>query len=110
VTKSQLIEHVIERAPHVPPREVERIVNAMFETMVESLRREERIEIRGFGSFSVTDRPGREARNPKTGKRVVLGRRLSARFTVGKELRERINRDLSGGEAPPAEERRLAVG
>ena len=62
MTKSQLIDAIAERAPNVPRREVESIVNAVFESMNESLQRSERIEIRGFGSFGVKTRPARQGR------------------------------------------------
>jgi integration host factor subunit beta len=91
MTKSQLIERIAERAPRVPRREVERIVNTVFDSMVEALRRAERIEIRGFGSFAVKIRHAREGRNPRTGERVRVPRRLTPYFTPGKELRDRLN-------------------
>lgn len=91
MTKSQLIEKITERAPHVPRREVERIVNTVFDSMVEALKKEQRIEIRGFGSFAVKVREERDARNPKTGEKVHVPRRLTPYFTVGKELRDRLN-------------------
>lgn len=91
MTKSQLIERIAERAPHVPRREVEEIVNTVFDSMVDALRRTERIEIRGFGSFAVKIRHPREGRNPRTGERVRVPRRLTPYFTPGKELRDRLN-------------------
>jgi integration host factor subunit beta len=91
MTKSQLIDRIAERAPHVPRREVERIVNTVFDSMVDALRRVERIEIRGFGSFAVKVRHAREGRNPRTGERVRVPRRLSPYFAPGKELRDRLN-------------------
>lgn len=91
MTKSQLIETISERVPHVPRRAVESIVNAVWDTMVDALRAGQRIEIRGFGSFSVKRRRAREARNPKTGQKVAVPDRRSLSFTVGKELRDRLN-------------------
>jgi len=91
VTKSQLIETISDRVPHVPRRAVESIVNAVWDTMVDALRAGQRIEIRGFGSFSVKRRRAREARNPKTGQKVAVPDRRSLSFTVGKELRDRLN-------------------
>lgn len=91
MTKSQLIDSIAARAPHVPRREVERIVNTVFDAMVQALKREQRIEIRGFGSFAVKVREQREARNPRTGDKVRVPRRLTPYFTVGKELRDRLN-------------------
>lgn len=98
MTKSQLIERIAERAPHVPRREVERIVNTVFESMVEALKDENRIEIRGFGSFAVKVREERDARNPKTGEKVHVPRRLTPYFTVGKELRDRLNHSSGDSE------------
>jgi integration host factor subunit beta len=91
MTKSQLIERITRRAPKVPRREVEAIVNTVFDTMVDALKNERRIEIRGFGSFAVKVREPREGRNPKTGKKVLVPRRRAPYFTVGKELRDRLN-------------------
>ena len=91
MTKSQLIERIAQRAPHAPRRDIEAIVNAVFETMIKALKREQRIEIRGFGSFAVKVRGPREGRNPKTGQKVAVPRRRTPFFTVGKELRDRLN-------------------
>ena len=91
MTKSQLIDAITAQAPAVPRREVESIVNAVFDSMNESLRRGERIEIRGFGSFGVKTRPARQGRNPKTGEQVAVPLRRTPFFTVGKELKERLN-------------------
>ena len=94
MTKSQLIERIAEKAPHVPPRQIEAIVNAVFEQMAQSLKAGQRIELRGFGCFGVKARPARIGRNPKTGAPVALPRRLAVSFAAGKELRERLNRAL----------------
>jgi len=109
VTKSQLIETIAERVSHVPRRAVESIVNAIWDTMVDALRDGQRIEIRGFGSFAVKRRRPREARNPKTGQKVSVPERRSLAFTVGKELRDRLNplglsptRERPEAEAPEA--------
>jgi integration host factor subunit beta len=92
MTKSQLIELIAEKAPHVPPRRVEAIVNAIFERMTQALKAGERIELRGFGCFAVKSRSARLGRNPKTGALVPLPQRVAVSFSAGKELRERINR------------------
>jgi integration host factor subunit beta len=91
MTKSQLIERIAERAPHVPRREVEAIVNAVFEQMAEALKAERRIELRGFGVFGVRVREAHAGRNPKTGETVQVPARRNAFFTPGKELRDRLN-------------------
>jgi integration host factor subunit beta len=90
MTKSQLIECIAEKAPQVDPRQLEAIVNAVFERMTQALKAGERIELRGFGCFGVKSRPARIARNPKTGVAVSLPRRLAVSFAAGKALRERI--------------------
>ena len=95
MTKSQLIARIAEKAPHVPPRRIEAIVNAVFERMTHALKAGERIELRGFGCFAVKSRPARIARNPRNGAAVALPRRVAVSFAAGKELRERINRALT---------------
>ena len=104
MTKSQLIECVAERAPHVSRRQVEAHVEAVFDVMMEALKAGRRIELRGFGVFTVRVRDERTARNPKTGVRVSVPRRRTLAFTAGKALRERIQafaRLTSGPAAPP---------
>jgi len=91
MTKSQLIECLAEKAPHVPLRRIEAIVNAVFERMTEALKAGERIELRGFGCFTVKSRRARIGRNPKTGAPVSLKQRSTVAFAAGKELRERLN-------------------
>jgi integration host factor subunit beta len=102
MTKSQLIDRIAERLPHVPHKQVEAIVNAVFESMADALAHGQRIEIRGFGSFSVKIRPAREGRNPKTGVSVRVPERRSLGFIAGKELRERLNpASPAAQETPP---------
>lgn len=98
MTKSQLIECIAEKAPHVHPRRIEAIVNAVFEQMARALREGKRIELRGFGIFGLKSRRARLGRNPKTGAPVSLPLRLGVSFAAGKELRERINRAASSPE------------
>jgi integration host factor subunit beta len=98
MTKSQLIDRIAEKMSQAPRREVEAIVNAVFDSMLEALCRGERIEIRGFGSFAVKVRAPREGRNPKTGQKVSVPVRRALSFTGGKELRDRLNPD--GAQAP----------
>lgn len=100
MTKSQLIETVAASLPHIQKRDVETAVNALFSGMVDAMKRDERIEIRGFGAFSIRRRDAREGRNPKTGQRVVVPTRRSPAFAAGKELRARINAE----QAAPDEE------
>jgi integration host factor subunit beta len=90
MTKCQLIECIAEQAPHVPRRQVEALVEAVFDVMGEALKAGQRIELRGFGVFTVRVRDERTARNPKTGVRVSVPRRRTLAFAAGKTLRERI--------------------
>jgi integration host factor subunit beta len=100
MTRSELIERILERAPHVPRREVEAIVHAVFACMAESLVAGKRIELRGFGVFSVRTRRARTGRNPKTGQSVSIPERRTLSFAAGKELRERLNAPVP--QPPPA--------
>lgn len=92
MNKSDLIEMLTKKLPNMAGRDVEVIVNTIFDSMTDSLRRGDRIEIRGFGSFEVRCRKPRIGRNPKTGTSVEVGERKVPFFKVGKELRERVNR------------------
>jgi integration host factor beta subunit len=76
---------------HVSKKDTEMIVNSVFASMAEALKRGDRIEIRGFGSFQVKLREAREGRNPKTGQIVSIPSKRSPFFKVGKELKERVN-------------------
>lgn len=91
MNKSDLIEILSRKIPSMASRDVEVIVNTIFDSMADSLRRGDRIEIRGFGSFEVRIRKPRLGRNPKTGMSVNVGERRVPFFKVGKELRERVN-------------------
>jgi integration host factor subunit beta len=102
MTKSQLISLISRKAPHVPPKRAEAIVNAVFECMTEALRAGERIELRGFGCFAVKSRPARLGRNPKTGALVPLPKRAAISFSAGKELCERLNPTRSLPQRPGA--------
>ena len=97
MTKSELIDEVAERTPQVSKKDVETVVNTVFDSMVEAMAHDYRIEIRGFGSFVVKRRKARDGRNPKTGARVFVPTKRIPFFTVGKELRERVN---NGHHAP----------
>ena len=95
MTKSQLIDIVSRKLPELPHRDAEAIVNTVFERMVEALCRGDRIEIRGFGIFGVKVRGPKRGRNPKTGQSVAVPERRMPFFIVGKDLRERLNRESS---------------
>lgn len=91
MTKSELIEVLARKQSHIAYKDVEQAVKALLEQMSESLATGERIEIRGFGSFSLHFRPPRVGRNPKTGDSVTLSGKYVPHFKPGKELRERVN-------------------
>ena len=92
LNNSDLIEMLSKKLPNMAGRDVEVIVNTIFDSMTDALRKGDRIEIRGFGSFEVRCRKPRVGRNPKTGTSVDVGERKVPFFKVGKELRERVNR------------------
>lgn len=91
MNKSDLIELLSKKLPNMAGRDVEVIVNTIFDSMTDALRAGDRIEIRGFGSFEVRVRKPRVGRNPKTGSSVNVSERRVPFFKVGKELRERVN-------------------
>jgi len=96
MTKSELIEVIARKQKHLPAKDVELAVKHLLELMSDALSRGDRIEIRGFGSFSLHYRPARMGRNPKTGEAVALAGKYVPHFKPGKDLRERVNehRDL----------------
>ena len=100
MTKRNLIEEVVRRYPSYSRRDAEVIVNEVFGGMVEALRRNERIEIRGFGSFVVKHHRARQGRNPKTGRTVEVAAKRVPFFKVGKELKLRVD----GKAVPPGTE------
>jgi integration host factor subunit beta len=102
--KSELIEKIASENPHLYQRDVERIVNTIFETIVEAMEEGNRVELRGFGAFSVKHRPARIGRNPRTGEQVQVDEKHVPFFKTGKELRERLNPALA------APQRRAAGG
>ena len=91
MTKSELIEAVASKQKHLPARDVELAIKHVLELMSETLADGQRIEIRGFGSFSLHYRPPRTGRNPKTGEPVALAGKYVPHFKPGKDLRERVN-------------------
>ena len=91
MTKSGLIEDVARRTPHISKRDTEVVINTIFDSMVEALKRGDRIEIRGFGSFQVKVREARDGRNPKTGEPVHITAKRTPFFKVGKELKEMVD-------------------
>jgi len=93
MTKSELIMRLAERHPDLKARVFERIVTTVFEEISDALERGDRVELRGFGAFSVKDREPRIGRNPRTGAAVQVSRKRVPYFKTGKELRERLNPD-----------------
>ncbi len=91
MTRAELIEVLANKQPHIPVRLIELGIKHVFEGMAEALESGHRIEIRGFGSFSLRYRPPRVARNPKTGDVVHTDGKFAPHFKPGKEMRERVN-------------------
>jgi integration host factor subunit beta len=91
MTKSELIARLAERHPHLLTTDAELAVKTMLDAMVTSLVEGKRIEIRGFGSFSLNYRPPRVGRNPKTGEKVSVEGKYVPHFKAGKELRDRVD-------------------
>jgi integration host factor subunit beta len=89
--KSELVTRLAEANPHLYQRDVERIVSTVFEEIAAALARGDRVELRGFGAFSVKARPARMGRNPRTGEAVQVAKKYVPFFKTGKELRERLN-------------------
>ena len=89
--KSELVQRISERNPHLYLRDVENIVNAILDEVTEALARGDRVELRGFGAFSVKKREARLGRNPRTGDHVEVSEKFVPFFKTGKELRERLN-------------------
>jgi len=91
MVKSELIARLAELNPHLYQRDVERIVSTIFNEISMALARGDRVELRGFGTFSVKQRQPRTARNPRTGQSVYVGEKHIPFFKTGKELRRRLN-------------------
>ena len=91
MTKSELIQRLAERNPHLLQRDAERIVATILEEITAALARGDRVELRGVGAFSVKQRAARTGRNPRTGEAVEVDAKVVPYFKTGKELRERLN-------------------
>ena len=98
MTKSELIERIVERQNQLSVKDVELAIKTMLDHMAHALANGERIEIRGFGSFSLHYRSPRTVRNPKTGESVDLNGKFVPHFKPGKELRDQVNASLDDGE------------
>lgn len=91
MTRSELIQHIAEMNPHLYHRDVERIITTIFDEISEALAQGDRVELRGFGAFSVKERDARIGRNPRTGDAVQVSAKRIPFFKTGKQLRERLN-------------------
>jgi integration host factor subunit beta len=91
MTKSELIQKLAEKNSHLYLRDIEKIVETFFEELTEALARGDRVELRGFGAFSVKHREARTGRNPRTGEQVQVDAKRLPFFKTGKALRDRLN-------------------
>ncbi len=91
MTKSELIAYLAEENPHLYQRDVERIVTTVFDEIASALSRGDRVELRGFGAFSIKHRDSRIGRNPRTGEAVQVAAKSVPYFKTGKILREKLN-------------------
>lgn len=91
MTKSELIEALAANFPQLPARDIDFAVNSILEAMIDALAEGKRIEIRGFGSFTLSQRAPRVGRNPKSGEKVMVPSKKVPHFKAGKELREQVD-------------------
>ena len=89
--KSELVARIAAQNPHLYQRDIENIVNTILGTVVDAMKTGDRVELRGFGAFSVKSRPARTGRNPRTGEKVPVSEKYVPFFKTGKEMRERLN-------------------
>src|SRR5882724_3680224 len=103
MAKGELIAHIAHQYPHYTPQAVETLMNAVLEQLATTLTQGERVELRGFGSFAVRERPARSGRNPRTGAPVAVAAKRVAVFKAAKELRQRLegHEGAHSGWAPP---------
>lgn len=97
--RSELVDKLAEDNPHLLHRDVERIVDVVLDEIAEALARGQRVELRGFGAFSVRKRDARQGRNPRTGEAVSVPAKRAPFFKAGKELRARLNGGVDPGES-----------
>jgi integration host factor subunit beta len=93
--KSELVARISEQYPHLYQRDIEAIINRILNEIGDALGRGDRIELRGFGAFSVKQRAARIGRNPRTGDSVAVAKKVAPFFKTGKELRDRLNNKIS---------------
>jgi integration host factor subunit beta len=91
MNRSELVAQIAEAHPYLWQEEVRRVVDTIFESITEALSRGDRVELRGFGAFTVKSRAPYRGRNPRTGEAVSVGERHALRFRAGKDLRQRLN-------------------
>jgi integration host factor subunit beta len=91
--KSELVKRIASQNPHLFDRDIEKVVSAIFDEMVEAMRRGDRVELRGFGVFSAKLREARQGRNPRTGASVAVAKKAVPLFKTGKDMRARLNRE-----------------
>ena len=89
--KSELVQKIADENTHLSHKEVERLVTTLFDEITDALAAGRRVELRGFGAFSVKSRPKRVGRNPRTGQRVDISEKRAPYFKTGKALKERLN-------------------
>jgi len=90
--KSELVKRLMAQCPHLYERDIEKVVNAILEEIIEALRQGGRVELRGFGAFTARRREARNGRNPRTGVAVSVSAKALPFFKTGKEMRQRLNR------------------
>ncbi|MGV6820802.1 MAG: integration host factor subunit beta [Parvularcula sp.] len=90
--KSELVQIIVDQNPHLFQKDVERVVSAIFDAISSALERGDRVELRGFGAFSVKQRDARTGRNPRTGEPVAIEQKWIPVFKAGKDMRERLDR------------------
>lgn len=100
--KSELVLKIAEQNPHLYQRDVETLVNAILDTITDALAQGDRVELRGFGAFSVKRREARRGRNPRTGESVAVSEKAIPVFKTGKEMRLRLNQAGIGEDRPGA--------
>lgn len=100
MTKSELIQRLADRNPHLFLRDVEKIVDTFFEEITQALVNDDRVELRGFGAFSVKHRAARTGRNPRTGETVQVEAKRLPFFKTGKALREKLNEEKDDLQSP----------
>jgi integration host factor subunit beta len=93
--KSDLVQRIASHNPHLYQRDIEKIISAIFEQIIEALRRGDRVELRGFGAFSTKVRGARQGRNPRTGAVASVTKKALPAFRPGKEMHARLNRETA---------------